>query len=35
MGKYDDDNRFSEAAQNGNGGNAQQEEFVITTFNPK
>ena len=27
MSKYDDDNRFSEAAQNGNGGNAQQEEF--------
>ena len=26
MGKYDD-NRFSEAAQNANGGNAQQEEF--------
>ena len=27
MSKYDDDNRFSEAAQNVNGGNAQQEEF--------
>ena len=27
MGKYDDDNRYSEAAQNVNGGNAQQEEF--------